>query len=87
LIIERVIYNMTMVMNKNTISASEFKAKCLALLDRVSKSGRPLSITKRGKVVARLFPAQPVERRPLRGSVVRQGDLIAPIDVQWEAEK
>ena len=78
---------MTIVMKINTISASEFKAKCLALLDRVSKTGRPLSITKRGKIVARLLTAIPVLQRPLKGSIVRQGDLLAPIEVEWKAGK
>ena len=34
------------------ISASEFKAKCLALLDRVAATGETLVVTKRGKPVA-----------------------------------
>jgi prevent-host-death family protein len=43
----------------DTISASDFKATCLALLDRVNETGRPLLITKRGKVVAQLAPPPP----------------------------
>ena len=35
--------------------AAEFKAKCLALIDRVRERGEPITITKRGRVVARLF--------------------------------
>jgi prevent-host-death family protein len=41
-----------------TISATKFKAQCLGLMDRVNRTRRPLSITKRGKVVARLFPGE-----------------------------
>ena len=37
-----------------TIRASEFKAKCLQLIDEVAASGEPIEITKRGKPVARL---------------------------------
>lgn len=36
------------------IKASEFKAKCLALIDEVAETGEAIIITKRGKVVARL---------------------------------
>lgn len=36
------------------IKASEFKAKCLKLIDEVAESGEAIIITKRGKVVARL---------------------------------
>lgn len=66
----------------NTIGASEFKAKCLSLLDQVATTGRPLTITKRGKVVAQLVPP-PVERAgypqsTLFGTVEVLGDIIAP---------
>ncbi len=39
-----------------TVTATEAKAKILALLDDVA-AGEEISITKRGKVVARLVPA------------------------------
>jgi prevent-host-death family protein len=41
-----------------TITATKFKAQCLGLMDRVNRTKRPLSITKRGKVVARLMPGE-----------------------------
>lgn len=78
---------MTMVMTA-TISASEFKAKCLALLDEVAATGRELVVTKRGKPVARLVPAEPP--KPLAGSVrilVSEEELIAPLDLEWDAER
>lgn len=37
-----------------TIKASEFKAKCLKLLDEVTATGEDIVVTKRGKVVARV---------------------------------
>lgn len=40
-----------------TVAAAEFKAKCLALIDRVHSDGEPITITKRGRTVARLVPA------------------------------
>jgi prevent-host-death family protein len=45
-----------------TVSTSEFKATCLALLDRVYETGEPLLITKHGKVVAQLVPPPVSER-------------------------
>lgn len=41
-----------------TIKASEFKAKCLALLDDVAEKRETLIVTKRGKPVARIVPAE-----------------------------
>jgi prevent-host-death family protein len=81
---------MTMVMKKKTtIKASEFKAKCLKIMDQVAKSGEPVTITKNGKPVSKLVP---VDERPktligaLKGTGEILGDIISPIDVTWEAE-
>jgi prevent-host-death family protein len=42
-----------------TINASEFKAKCLAILDEVAETGEVLTILKHGKPVAQLVPPVP----------------------------
>ena len=63
------------------IAAAEFKAKCLALLDQVRDEGQSITITKRGRVVARLVPATDDEERPwlrVRGRATWTGDPIAP---------
>ena len=39
-----------------TMSATEFRAKCLGLIDEVAETGREIVITKRGRPVARLVP-------------------------------
>jgi prevent-host-death family protein len=68
------------------ISASQFKARCLALLDEVSESGSELVVTKRGRPVAKLVPVE--GGVSLHGTVtynVSDEELIAPIDVEWEA--
>jgi prevent-host-death family protein len=72
------------------IKASEFKAKCLALLDEVERTGDPLVITKKGKPIAQLVPHTPKKREILgilEGRVEILGDIISPIDVEWEALK
>ena len=71
-----------------TIKASEFKARCLALMDEIYESGEEIVITKRGKPVAKLAPC---ESRPRTlfgagGEIAIHGDIIEPIDVEWEAE-
>lgn len=38
------------------ISVTEFKHRCLEIIRRVETSGRPVAITRRGRVVARLQP-------------------------------
>ncbi|MCY3920110.1 MAG: type II toxin-antitoxin system Phd/YefM family antitoxin [Chloroflexi bacterium] len=72
-----------------TIKASEFKAKCLALMDEVAESGEEIVITKRGKQVAKLTPCEPapVTRFGRDRHIIQiHGDIMSPIDVEWEAE-
>jgi prevent-host-death family protein len=72
-----------------TIAAGEFKAKCLKLLDQVAETHEPLIITKHGKPVAQLVHIRGGEDfvGSMRGSVLYMGDVISPIDVEWEAMK
>jgi len=60
--------NVTMVMSQflREITASQFKARCLRLLDEVAESGESLVITKHGRPVARVVP--PLRQADLRGS-------------------
>jgi len=80
---------MTMsVASKRTLTAAEFKAKCLAIMDDVAATGDPVLITKRGKPVARLVPAH-VARDTLVGfwreGVADVGDVVAPTGERWDA--
>lgn len=73
-----------------TMKASEFKAKCLKLMDEVAATGEPILITKNGKAVARLGPAADRQRGILglhKGQIEILGDIISPIDVEWEANR
>jgi prevent-host-death family protein len=72
------------------IKASEFKAKCLALMDEVARTGAAVVITKNGKPVAELVPHRPRgqnARGILKDELFVTGDIISPIDVEWEALK
>lgn len=64
------------------IAISEFKAKCLAILDQVQKTKRPVRITRRGKPIAEVVPPSPESRKDIfgfmRGSVEILGDIIEP---------
>ncbi len=74
-----------------TISASEFKAKCLAILDRVKATGEAVLVTKRGRPVAEVVPPRAAHSRPpqtdLLGTVDIRGDVVAPAlpEDAWEA--
>jgi antitoxin (DNA-binding transcriptional repressor) of toxin-antitoxin stability system len=71
------------------VKASEFKAKCLALMDQVAATGDAVLITKNGRPVAELracASARPKSPFGLhKGMTVIVGDILAPIDAEWEA--
>ena len=70
-----------------SIAAGAFKARCLKLLDEVAETGQEVIVTKRGKPVARLVPLVPKVHKSLLGSVLKQGDLVAPIGGHWDADR
>jgi prevent-host-death family protein len=76
-----------------SIRATEFKAKCLAILDEVERSGESVTILKRGRPVARLIPPpagpEGYPQHALFGTVEILGDLLEPAlpADAWEAEK
>ena len=78
---------MNMANDESTIKASEFKAKCLKLMDEVAETGKEYVISKNNRPVARLVPYR---TRPAslfgidRDELEILGDVIEPIDVEWE---
>lgn len=75
-----------------SVRASEFKAKCLAILDEVERTGEPVTILKRGRPVARLVPPASGQgkypQESLHGTVEILGDILEPVlpAAAWEAE-
>ena len=72
-----------------SIQASEFKAKCLRIMDDVAKTGEEVVITKNGKAISKLVPyREPVQS--LFGIHASQltvrGDILAPVDEEWNAD-
>jgi len=71
-----------------TVPAAKFKANCLALMDKVQETGEFVVITKHGKPVAKLVPAER-ERRNMWGDLAATvkilGDIESPVTNDWEA--
>jgi prevent-host-death family protein len=76
-----------MKVKDNTISASEFKAKCLKILDELGPQG--IVVTKRGQPVAKVIPVRLVDNSKLigsmKGKVIIRGDIFST-GVKWNAE-
>jgi prevent-host-death family protein len=70
------------------IAISKFKARCLSLLEEVSKTRTPLRVTRRGKAIADVIPTtSETEERSwigcMSGSIEIVGDIVSPvIDVE-----
>jgi prevent-host-death family protein len=73
------------------IPAGIFKARCLSLMDRVAAEGSTLVVTKRGRPVVRIGPADPEVPRPLfgylRSTAKIKGNIVEPLGEAWEAEQ
>ncbi len=66
-----------------TVNISTFKATCLARLDRVKRTGRPLLVTRKGEPVAQINPPPPAQPKAgwlgslqTTGRIV--GDIVSP---------
>jgi prevent-host-death family protein len=73
------------------INISEFKAKCLALVEQVHKTKKPLRITKFGKPIAEVVPYVAENKREnwlgcMKGKMEIIGDIISPVIDENEFE-
>jgi prevent-host-death family protein len=69
-----------------TMAAGEFKAKCLQVMDQVHSTRTPVVITKRGRPIAKLVPAEELRTTAfdsLKGKIEILGDIVSPV-VPWE---
>ena len=77
--------------NSRYVAAADFKANCLRLMDEVAQRRQPITITKRGKPVAKLVPieAEAIDLfGRMAGSIKICGDIINPIeDAGWTGDE
>jgi prevent-host-death family protein len=92
MVVDHAIYNSMKENHLDTISISEFKATCLAVLERVRRTGRPLLITRRGEPIAEVGPpgsaaAGATWLGSKRGTARIVGDIVSPVvePGEWEA--
>jgi prevent-host-death family protein len=74
------------------ISVSEFKARCLALLEDVARTGQPIVVVKRGKPLVRVTPSAGVVAKHPQDTLRGLGKIIADIEgptskaMNWTAD-
>jgi prevent-host-death family protein len=73
------------------VAISQFKAKCLSLLEQVCKTKKPIRVTRFGKPIADVMPPSSVQRRAawigsMKDSIEILGDIVSPADEEsdWE---
>lgn len=68
------------------LGAAQFKATCLSVLEQVARSRRPVTITKRGKSLARLVPVDTNndQTSTLDGSLLWEKDIVGPFHEDWD---
>jgi prevent-host-death family protein len=76
---------------EESISISTFKATCLAVLDRVKKTGKPILVTRKGEPIAQVIPPPLPEQKTewlglFKSSGKIVGDIISPAvnEGDWE---
>lgn len=78
-----IILSIDKIVVMHDISISEFKAKCLGLIEEVHKTRQPLRITRHGRPVAEVIPAGPDRKRKflgdMKGTVEILGDIVSPV--------
>ena len=79
-------------MKERVLSASEFKAKCLACLSEIEQFGEPITITRRGRPVAVLSPVKRTALKSPRNSLAHKGKIVGDIvnndtSVLWEVAR
>ena len=73
------------------VAISEFKAKCLALLERVRSTKKPIRVTRFGKPVAEVIPPTAVQERSswigsMKHNLEITGDIVSPANEENEWE-
>ncbi len=66
----------------SSMPASEFKSKCLKVIERIAETGEPVVVTKHGRPVVQVIPVTdgaPVVFGRLAGAVTREDDIVSPI--------
>jgi prevent-host-death family protein len=81
----------TLASKPSELSATEFKATCLKVMEDVHRSRKPVIVSKRGKPLVKIVPAE--EKRPvplfgyMRGTMKIVGDIVAPDPEIWDSER
>jgi prevent-host-death family protein len=70
-----------------TVQMSELGPEFAAIVDQVTEGQEELVVTKDGRTIAKVVPIGDLLHSPMAGSVLFEGDIISPIDEEWDAAR
>jgi prevent-host-death family protein len=71
------------------VAISQFKARCLEMIEKLQADQQPIIITKRDKPIAKVVPFDSKKTSlfgMLKNKAEIKGDIIAMIDEKWDAQ-
>jgi prevent-host-death family protein len=74
-----IMLTMVRIVVMQDVPISEFKSKCLGLIEQVYKTRIPLRITRHGRPVAEVIPAGPDRKRKFLGDMIGTGEIVGDI--------
>jgi prevent-host-death family protein len=75
------------------LAISKFKVNCLAVVEEVRRTGKPIRITRFGKPVAELVAAKPEKKKftlgAMKGKMEIVGDIVGPVGAfePWDMDE
>lgn len=73
------------------ISAAQFKARCLSIMDQVNQTHEEVIVTKHGRPVVKIVPVSKEPTRDLfgfmKGTATINGDIVDSFDESWDADR
>lgn len=80
-----------MALKPSELSATEFKATCLKVMENVRRSRKPVTVSKRGQPIVRIVPVEKDRRAPvfgyMKGTIKIAGDIVGPDREAWDSER
>lgn len=70
-----------------TVTVADLAANLDALLDEVAEKQEEVVITRDGKAVAKVMPMADEKRGPMYGTIRFHGDIVEPLDPDWDADR
>lgn len=70
-----------------TVRLNELGPEFAAIVDEVTERHEELVVTKDGRTIAKVVPIDDLLSSPMAGSVLFEGDIVSPLNEEWDAAR